>query len=68
MLEILSAEQLAQYLGVNYRTILRLARQSRIPGRKVGNTWRFHKQAIDAWLAAPENPRAAAGQQQLITR
>ena len=52
--DILSAEELAQYLNVNYRTILQMARHGRLPGRRVGTAWRFHKEAIDQWLAAAE--------------
>ena len=66
MPEILSAEELARYLGVNYRTILQMARAGKLPGRRVGSAWRFHKQAIDTWLATRENPAAVAGQHQLI--
>ncbi len=66
--EVLSAEELAQYLGVNYRTILQMAREGRLPGRRVGTAWRFHKEAIDQWLAAPGNQPVAIGQQQLITK
>ena len=51
MPEVLTAEELAGYLGVHYRTVLQLAREGQLPGRRVGNSWRFHKQAIDAWLA-----------------
>ena len=64
--EVLSAEELAQYLGVNYRTILQMAREGRLPGRRVGTAWRFHKDAIDEWLAARENQPVGGGQQRLI--
>ncbi len=66
MPEILSAEELAEYLEVNYRTILQMAREGRLPGRRVGSAWRFHKQAIDSWLATREHPAAVRGQRQLI--
>jgi excisionase family DNA binding protein len=54
MAEILSAEELAEYLGVNYRTVLVLAREGKLPGRRVGNCWRFRKPVIDEWLAGSE--------------
>jgi len=66
MEEVLSAEELAEYLGVNYRTILQMAREGRLPGRRVGTAWRFHKEAIDQWLAAREHQPITSGQQQLI--
>ena len=60
--DILSAEELAQYLSVNYRTILQMARQGRLPGRRVGTAWRFHKEAIDQWLADAEHQTRTARQ------
>ncbi len=56
MAEVLTAEELAEYLGVHYRTVLHLAREGSLPGRRVGNSWRFHKQAIDEWLAGQTEP------------
>ena len=66
MEDILSAEELAHYLGVNYRTILQMARQGRLPGRRVGTAWRFHKAAIDQWLSAAEERTHSASQPQLV--
>lgn len=66
MEDILSAQELARYLNVNYRTILEMARTGKLPGRRVGTAWRFHKQAIDQWLADAEGRRHPTAQQQLI--
>jgi excisionase family DNA binding protein len=27
-----------------------------IPGRKIGGSWRFKKDALDEWLSIKENP------------
>ncbi len=52
---VLAVDGAAQLLNVSHDTIYRLARDATIPGRKVGNQWRFSKAALLAWLrdAAP---------------
>jgi excisionase family DNA binding protein len=49
--EILTANEAANYLKVTVRTIYRLIREGKIPGRKVGGSWRFRKDILDDWLA-----------------
>ena len=49
--EILTANEAADYLKINVRTIYRLIREGKIPGRKVGGSWRFRKDILDDWLA-----------------
>lgn len=49
--EILTVNEIAHYLKVDTRTIYRLVKQGKIPGRKVGGTWRFKKDILDGWLA-----------------
>ncbi len=47
---LLTAKQLAAYLNVNERTVLKLVSDGALPGVKVGNQWRFRKAMIDTWL------------------
>ena len=56
MKEIMTPREAAEYLSVHVRTIYRLAKHGEIPGRKVGGSWRFKKDALDAWLSGDENP------------
>ena len=49
-MELLTLEELAQYLRVTKKTIYRLIERDRIPCRKVGRLWRFDKESIDDWL------------------
>jgi excisionase family DNA binding protein len=49
--EILTANEAADYLKVNVRTLYRLIKERKIPGRKVGGSWRFRKDILDDWLA-----------------
>jgi len=54
--EIMTPREAAEYLSVHVRTIYRLAKNGDIPGRKVGGSWRFKKDALDEWLSWRENP------------
>jgi excisionase family DNA binding protein len=47
---LLTIKQLASYLNVNERTVLKLVTEGSLPGVKVGNQWRFRKAMIDTWL------------------
>lgn len=51
-LEILTSAQLAGLLQVEEETVVELAEQGELPGRKVGEEWRFSREAILAWLAS----------------
>lgn len=47
---LMTIKQLATYLRVNERTVLKLVQDGALPGVKVGNQWRFRKAMIDTWL------------------
>jgi excisionase family DNA binding protein len=53
-LEILTPAQLAGLLQVDEDVVVELAEQRELPGRKVGEEWRFSREAILAWLAEHE--------------
>jgi excisionase family DNA binding protein len=46
----MTVKELAAYLNLNERTVLKLAAEGPLPAVKVGNQWRFRKAMIDAWL------------------
>lgn len=48
--QLMTIKQVATYLNVNERTVLKLVQDGAIPGVKVGNQWRFRKAMIDTWL------------------
>ena len=52
----MTPREAAEYLSVHVRTIYRLAKNREIPGRKVGGSWRFKKDALDQWLSWREDP------------
>jgi len=47
---LLTAEEAAKHLRVHVKSLYRLAKQGKIPARKVGGQWRFHRQTLDEWL------------------
>lgn len=46
----MTVRQLAAYLRVNERTVLKLVADGTLPGVRVGIQWRFRKAMIDTWL------------------
>lgn len=50
MTELMTLEEVANYLRVTKKTIHRLLEKRVIPAVKVGRQWRFDKASIDAWL------------------
>lgn len=47
---VMTVEEVAAYLRVNQLTIYRLAVERRLPGFKVGTSWRFKRVDIDRWI------------------
>lgn len=52
--EILTVNEVADYLRMNPMTIYRLAQQGKIPASKVLGCWRFKRREIEAWLEAQQ--------------
>ncbi|HEY83333.1 MAG TPA: response regulator [Dehalococcoidia bacterium] len=50
MPQLMTVEELGRYLRFTKRTIYRLLKQGSIPAIKIGNKWRFDREAIDKWL------------------
>ncbi len=48
--EVLTLEEAAFYLRLPTETIERQAAQGQIPGKRIEDTWRFLRAAIDEWL------------------
>ena len=41
-------------LRVHSRTVIRLAKQAKLPGFKVGDQWRFRREAIEQYIREQE--------------
>ena len=51
--DVLNLEEAAKYLKVAAVTLGRQVRAGEVPGRKVGNQWRFSREALGKWLQNP---------------
>lgn len=50
MERMMTVKEVAAYLKLNPITVYRYAAQGKIPGFKVGSSWRFKKEILDAWV------------------
>jgi len=48
--EILTLQEVANYLKVDEKTVYRMVKSKQLPAFKVRNQWRFKKDAIDKWI------------------
>jgi excisionase family DNA binding protein len=48
---IMTLEEVSRYLRINKSTVYRMARDGTLPAWKLGNVWRFKKDAIERWIA-----------------
>jgi len=48
--DIMTIREVSDYLKLTEKTAYRLAAEGKIPGFKVGGSWRFRRGEIDAWI------------------
>jgi excisionase family DNA binding protein len=48
--EIFTIEEAAAYLQIGKRSLYKLAKEGKIPGKKVLNKWRFEKGSLRDWV------------------
>lgn len=48
--EILTLKEVAGYLKLAEKTAYRLAAEGKLPGFKVGGSWRFKRGDIEKWI------------------
>lgn len=48
--EILTLKEVAEYLKLAEKTAYRLAAEGKLPGFKVGGSWRFKQQDVATWI------------------
>jgi len=53
--EILTLKEVAQYLKLAEKTAYKLAAEGKLPGFKVGGSWRFKAIDIDQWIEEKKN-------------
>jgi excisionase family DNA binding protein len=52
--EVLTLEDVAQFLHVHPSTVYRLLKNRSIPAFKVGSDWRFNQDSIERWIKERE--------------
>ena len=48
--KLMTIQDVAEYLQIKERTIYSWVQNGKIPGFKIGNTWRFEREDIDLWI------------------
>lgn len=48
--DIMTIKDVASYLKLTEKTAYRLAAEGKIPGFKVGGSWRFKQSDIETWI------------------
>jgi len=48
--DIMTMKEVAEYLKINEKTAYRLASEGKLPGFKVGGSWRFKRSEVVAWI------------------
>jgi len=59
-MDLLSADEVARHLRLNVKRVQALARDGRLPGRRVGRKWLFDRRDLDRALGAT-SPSDLAG-------
>ena len=49
--QVMTSVEAAEYLKMHVKTVCRLAKEGKIPAKKVGSEWRFLRSVLDNWLA-----------------
>ena len=57
--EILTLKEVAEYLKLAEKTAYRLAAEGKLPGFKVGGSWRFKQQDVAAWIEDQKHAQRA---------
>ena len=62
--DILTIREVADYLRITEKTAYRLAGSEKLPGFKVGGSWRFRRAEIDAWIEGQKGREPATPKEQ----
>jgi excisionase family DNA binding protein len=50
--EILNMEEAAEFFSVSVKTFIKILKEEKVPGRKIGREWRFSRTALIEWLSS----------------
>ena len=57
--EIMTAQEVAQYLRLSTATVYKLAQAGKIPATRVGRAWRFKRELLDEWIKQQSSSKRA---------
>jgi len=60
--DVLTLNEVAEYLRIPRSTAYKLAQEGKIPGQKVGRHWRFHRTVVERWLGNDERASMTASE------
>lgn len=60
--EILNLEEAADLFGVSVKTFIKLLKEEKVPGRKIGREWRFSRAALIDWLSRGDSQSYSASE------
>ena len=61
-LEYLTPEQVAEKLQMNARVVRRMLSAGRLPGKRVGRSWRVSAAALREFMGPDQKPKAEQGE------
>ena len=47
---LMTSEEAATLLQIHPKTLQRMARQGKVPAKRIGDLWRFRASELDQWL------------------
>jgi excisionase family DNA binding protein len=50
--DLLTVKEVSVYLRKSPSTVYRLTREGKLPGIKVGGTWRYSQKSLEKWIEA----------------
>ena len=54
---VMTVTEVAHYLKISVSKVYRMANEGQIPAFRVGKSWRFKQDMIDAWIQQESNMR-----------
>ncbi|MCL1051881.1 helix-turn-helix domain-containing protein [Shewanella abyssi] len=58
--QILTLKELAAYFKLTEKTAYRLASEGKLPGFKVGGSWRFKREDLEQWIEKKKGSQSNA--------
>ena len=62
MADVLTIEEVAEFLRLPEKEVRLYAARLVIPGRQIGDQWRFSRRALEEWLRGPSPKQALLSQ------